>query len=489
MSITTEQLEQLKGAVTTRVPYISGVVPLPPQSTTLFFGRDGTTGQLGLRKPEDAQVQLLAKLCEPATFGRNQEDLLDETYRKAGKMDVENFGLNLDLGQLHIPEKIGSELLVDGRPFRWELYKLNVYGPGSFFKAHKDTPRSEAMFGSLVLVLPISHKGGELLLRTKEEVWTYDSAAILALQNEPSIGYVAFFGDIEHEVLPVESGHRITLTYNLFFAQAPAPLAQSVASVAHPFETTLAGLLKDPDFLTDGGLVGWGLKYEYPNLKGEDELVARISASLGLKAKIKVYIDLKEIWENEYSEGEFDDETWVNGLGLLLRSIPSLDSIGDESVYYYLRSAYGHSEVVRANEPTQPRGANDSDDDSDDDLDDDPDDDPDDDLDDDPDNDLDDDPDNDLDDDPDNDLDDDPDNDLDDDPDDDLDEESGEKTVTLQTGGQKKPEVWWLSEPTHACAEVPFASYGNEAQLDFIYGSFCLVIDIPSYATRKNGET
>ncbi|KAF9500668.1 hypothetical protein BDN71DRAFT_1381509 [Pleurotus eryngii] len=450
MSITNEQLEKLKSAVATRVPYISGVVPLLPQSTTLFFGRGGTTGprQLNLRNPEDAQVQLLAKLCEPATFGRNQEDLLDETYRKAGKMDVENFAMSIDLGQLQIPEKIGSELLVHGRPFRWELYKLNVYGPGSFFKAHKDTPRSEAMFGSLVLVLPISHKGGELLLRTKEEVWTYDSGATLAQQNEPSIGYVAFFGDIEHEVLPVESGHRITLTYNLFFAQAPEPLAQSVASVVHPFETTLAGLMKDPGFLPDGGLIGWGLKYEYPvsiasrrkgevvesvskNLKGEDELVARISASLHLEAEIKVYIDLKELWRDGYAE--FDDDTCVDGLGLLMRHIPSFDSIGDEGVYHYLRSVYGYDEVLRANESARSRlEANDSDDD--------------------------------------------------------MDDESGEMTVTPQTGGRKRPEVWWLSEPTHVCAEVPIVSYGNEAQLDFIYSRFCLIIDIPPYATRKNRE-
>ncbi|KAG9221882.1 hypothetical protein CCMSSC00406_0005707 [Pleurotus cornucopiae] len=443
MSVTTKQLEQLQGTVANRVPDISGVALLPPQSTTLFFSRGGTTGQLDLRTPEDTQVQLLAKLCEPATFGRNQEDLLDETYRKAGKMDIENFAMNIDLGV----EISCSELLVDGRPFRWELYKPNVYGPGSFFKAHKDTPRSESMLGSLVVVLPISHKGGQLVLRTKDEIWTYDSAATLALQNEPSIGYIAFFGDIEHEVLPVESGHRITLTYNLFFAQEPAPVVQTATSVVHPFEATLSSLLKDPDFLTDGGLVGWGLKYEYPvsttakreavqsvseNLKGEDALVARISTSLGLKAVIKVYIDLREMWEDEYSEQEFDDETWVDGLGLLMRSIPSLDSIGDESIYYYLRSAYGRYEVLRANEPAQPHEANASDDDSDD--------------------------------------------------------ESGEETATLQTCGRKKPEVWWLSEPTHACAEVPFASFGNEAQLNFIYGSFCLIIDIPSYATRKSEE-
>ncbi|KAF7426378.1 hypothetical protein PC9H_008746 [Pleurotus ostreatus] len=99
----------------------------------------------------------------------------------------------------------------------------------------------------------------------------------------------------------------ITLTYNFFFFTP-----------------------QDPNFLVDGGLVGLGLKYEYAvsmatrrkhdalksvseNLKGEDALVAQISASLGLKADIKVYIDLKEMWECDYTARDFDDETWGCG--------------------------------------------------------------------------------------------------------------------------------------------------------------------------------
>ena len=39
----------------------------------------------------------LERACEPATFGRNDEDVLDETYRKAGKMDSDNFLLGLDV--------------------------------------------------------------------------------------------------------------------------------------------------------------------------------------------------------------------------------------------------------------------------------------------------------------------------------------------------------------------------------------------------------
>lgn len=55
-----------------------------------------------------------------------------------------------------------------------ELYKLIAHGAGGFFKAHKDTPRSEDLLGSLAVVLSIRHEGGELVLRHGEESWTFD---------------------------------------------------------------------------------------------------------------------------------------------------------------------------------------------------------------------------------------------------------------------------------------------------------------------------
>jgi hypothetical protein len=72
------------------------------------------------------------------------------------------------------------------------------------------------MFGSLVIVFPSPHEGGALPLRHRGQEWTFDSGKVLgAAKDQPSIGYVAFFGDIEHEVTPVTTDHRITLTYNL----------------------------------------------------------------------------------------------------------------------------------------------------------------------------------------------------------------------------------------------------------------------------------
>ena len=136
----------------------------------------------------------MADACEPATFGLNQEDVYDETYRKAGKLDSSNFALKFDPADLGLVDLIRTEMLEEGRTLsdtkpelahrvRAELYKLNVYGAvspwqcwtladesfcptgeGAFFKPHVDTPQSELMFGSLVIVFPTPHEGGELVL-------------------------------------------------------------------------------------------------------------------------------------------------------------------------------------------------------------------------------------------------------------------------------------------------------------------------------------
>lgn len=182
----------------------------------------------------------LAAACQPATFGVEHEDVLDETYRKAGKMDRGEFSISFESALGVFLEQAAKQLLgiskegVHEEVFV-ELYKLNVYGPiteyfefspitnaelkgpGSFFKSHKDTPRSELMFGSLVVFLPTEYKGGELLLRQEGKEFKYDYSVERVraghLDTSGYVGWIAFYSDIEHEVLPVEEGYRVTLTY------------------------------------------------------------------------------------------------------------------------------------------------------------------------------------------------------------------------------------------------------------------------------------
>ena len=73
----------------------------------------------------------LQSACEPAAFGRNTETVLDETYRKAGKMDVDRFSLAFDAERSGLVDAVKTGILKgeeEEKKVRAELYKLNVYG-------------------------------------------------------------------------------------------------------------------------------------------------------------------------------------------------------------------------------------------------------------------------------------------------------------------------------------------------------------------------
>jgi hypothetical protein len=163
------------------------------------------------------------------------------------------------------------------------------------------------MFGSLVVVFPTLHDGGALLLRHRGKKWTFDSGKALAAADQPSIGYVAFFSDIEHEVTPVISGHRVTLTYNLYFEDDGDDSASNAVSEPpslpnkDEFREAFTTLLENPEFLADGGTLAFGLMHVYPIkkylkhvykiLKGSDAVVYQSLQALGYEPTLYVYYD------------------------------------------------------------------------------------------------------------------------------------------------------------------------------------------------------
>lgn len=98
------------------------------------------------------ELEQLAQACEPASFGVHHEQVLDESYRKAGKMDSECFASTLDLVRTDLVNII-RDCLLEGtqstKNIKAELYKLNVYGT------------------RLILVLPVS---GTMLLSRQRVV-------------------------------------------------------------------------------------------------------------------------------------------------------------------------------------------------------------------------------------------------------------------------------------------------------------------------------
>lgn len=163
------------------------------------------------------------------------KDVLDENYRKAGKLDNSQFSMNWHPADYGVLDAIAQTLLTetgveeggDGRREHWgvraELYKLNVYSaPSGRFQKHVDTPRGATQFGSLVVCLPVAHQGGQLLISHKKHTSTFDWSD----DNPNSIQWTAFYSDCEHEVLPVPSGHRVTLTYNLYVCERIGSILQ-----------------------------------------------------------------------------------------------------------------------------------------------------------------------------------------------------------------------------------------------------------------------
>jgi hypothetical protein len=175
------------------------------------------------------------------------------------------------------------------------------------------------MFGSLVVVLPTQYEGGQFVLRQEEKEWTLDFTDKFASATEPSVCFVAFFGDTEHEVLPVTSGYRVTLTYNLYHIPA-LPSASSIPTPFHiKLKQALVDLVNDRSKLPNGGYLGFGLVHEYVHtghnlldplldqLKGSDRGLADVCDELGLRYSLRLfYRGITDSQVNLITTGELD---------------------------------------------------------------------------------------------------------------------------------------------------------------------------------------
>ena len=191
------------------------------------------------------------------------------------------------------------------------------------------------MFGSLVIVFPCEHTGGALLLRHEGKEWSFDASGELSKCTESSIGYVAFYSDVEHEVALVTSGYRVTLTYNLYHAAAiPRPSRAIRQSAAENETALLAGLLdllQEPTILPKGGVLGFGLQHEYPVGKTTTHvnLIGQLKGADALAKRVCEYLLLKPLLMFAYSD-EWNDLSILSPLYIdLSRNEQVEDVVGD----------------------------------------------------------------------------------------------------------------------------------------------------------------
>ncbi|KAM0802292.1 hypothetical protein BDR22DRAFT_844059 [Usnea florida] len=301
---------------------VAGLIASPPVVLRWDFQNGKVIGKLTLPSIESqtggtAAVEELLKACAPATFGKEGEDVLDESYRKAVKLDSDQFCTSFNPHEVGIVDAIAQSMLpAIANPFSdrhskhvehlgviAELYKLNIYsGPSGKFKAHVDTPRSSTQFASLVVCLPHPHEGGSLSVkhRGKTHEWGWDD------KPTDTIQWAAFYSDCEHEVNEVKGGHRITLTYNLYVHERLGGILRQPSVIQDwslPLYRTAAKALASQWFMEEGGTLGLFCHHAYAHnksdhikrlpyaLKGVDAIFYSVFDHLGLRVKIRAVMD------------------------------------------------------------------------------------------------------------------------------------------------------------------------------------------------------
>lgn len=151
----------------------------------------------------------LVKNAEPAPFGHKQQTKLDEKVRSTLRLKSRGRTKVTGTDLAPILEQI-SDTLATPTTLEAKLLDVLVYPKGGKFLRHKDTPRSAEQLGTLIVEVPFAHEGGVMTLDDHSEKLALDWS-VPAKQAR----WVALFGDVDHEIAKVTSGHRITIVYTL----------------------------------------------------------------------------------------------------------------------------------------------------------------------------------------------------------------------------------------------------------------------------------
>ncbi|KAK8149199.1 hypothetical protein G3M48_007849 [Beauveria asiatica] len=230
-------------------------------------------------------------------------------------MDTESFCTTFDPFSLRIIDALTQMLLpsfedpqshraVDAR-----LYKLNIYsGPSVRIPR---LPPSWAPRGQF----KVRYKGGGTV---------FDWSTPSDMSKAPHIEWATFYSDCEHEVIEVPSGHRLTLTYNLYSVPGTRHLS-SRSSILDP--TRLPSHSAIEKFVSNDPLSGKGLVFETLSYQFSDQstLAQNAGGALGFWCShAYAYNDTRETPLPETLKG-VDASVWESfrALGIEVKIAPS----------------------------------------------------------------------------------------------------------------------------------------------------------------------
>jgi predicted 2-oxoglutarate/Fe(II)-dependent dioxygenase YbiX len=264
-------------------------------------------GMLSLPFQHSQLMPLLAQAAL-APFGRGAQTVVDTAVRHTWQIDAGalTFGGRNWQQSLNAIATCAADGLGVLEPVKAQLYKLLIYDTGSFFVEHRDTEKAAGMFATQVLVLPSIYSGGELSIRHGEREVRID----LAGADPAEAAFVAFYADCVHEVLPVTSGARLALVYNLVRDGGKGALS---APEHGPEVRAVAELLcrwaAAPDAGATPGKLVYPLEHAYSSaelgfatLKHVDAAVAQVLVAAAALANCDVHLALLDIEESGSAE-------------------------------------------------------------------------------------------------------------------------------------------------------------------------------------------
>src|SRR3954469_6194260 len=259
------------------------------------------------------QARELIGVADPAPYGRGEQTVIDPAVRRCWQIGPDrvrirgrHWAQTLEMILARVAEGLGVDA-----PITAEFYKLLLYDEGSFFIGHRDTEKTPGMFATLVVALPSSFAGGELIVRHKGHEVRLD----FRCDDPAEAAFAAFYADCVHEVLPVTKGYRLTLVYNLVRGgrgrpPEPPDYAGEQARAAALLQAWRHAKRR-PDDASPEKLV-YPLEHAYTpaelgfaTLKGADAAVAGVLTTAAQQAHCDLHLALLTVEERgaaEYSE-------------------------------------------------------------------------------------------------------------------------------------------------------------------------------------------
>ncbi len=251
----------------------------------------------------EAQARELVGAAARAPYGRGPDTVLDRSVRDCWQIDAKRVSVSGERWQHAFRKMLRSVergLGCATGSITAHLYKLLVYEPGGFFSEHRDTEKVDGMIGTLVLTVPGSATGGELVIRHAGREAVIDTCS----EDPGDVCFAAFYADCLHRTEPVRTGHRVALVYNL----VAVPSGRDVPSHA----PNVAGQASEISrILTEWGSstgcphkIVWLLEHSYSkaglrfgNLKGVDASVGETLARAAKQANCALHLAVLTVEE------------------------------------------------------------------------------------------------------------------------------------------------------------------------------------------------